>query len=72
MGFRLVALLAAAIATTTGFTAAAWSLSRGQTDQAIAFGWPALAVILTVAVLFPVGRLRSAPASQPRGEKNGA
>ena len=72
MGFRLVVLLAAAIVAATGFTAAAWSLSRGQTDQAIAFGWPALAVILAVAILFPVGRLRNTPPPQPRGEKNGA
>jgi uncharacterized membrane protein YkvI len=61
MGFRLVALLAAATLSSAGFTAAAWSLTRGETDQAIAFGWPALAVAITVAVLIPVGKRPGSP-----------
>ena len=58
MGFRLVVLLAAALVTTVGLSAAAWSLGHGQTDQAIAFGWPALAVGILVALMTPAGRRR--------------
>ena len=32
------------------------ALLRIQTDQAIAFGWPAIAVAITVAILVPMGK----------------
>ena len=56
MAFRLIVLLTAATLSSAGFTAAAWSLTRSQTDQAIAFGWPAIAVAITVAILVPMGK----------------
>ena len=49
-------LLAAALMTTAGFTASAWSLTQGQTDQAIAFGWPTLAVAVTLALMIPASK----------------
>ena len=61
MGFRLIVLLIAALLTSAGITAAAWSLTRGETDQAIAFGWPALAVAVTVAILVPMGKRPGSP-----------
>ena len=61
MGFRLIVLLVAALLTSAGITAAAWSLTRGETDQAIAFGWPALAVAVTVAILVPMGKRPGSP-----------
>ena len=61
MGFRLIVLLIAALPTSAGITAAAWSLTRGETDQAIAFGWPALAVAVTVAILVPMGKRPGSP-----------
>jgi TRAP-type C4-dicarboxylate transport system permease small subunit len=56
MGARLAMLLAAALMTTAGFTASAWSLTQGQTDQAIAFGWPTLAVAVTLALMIPASK----------------
>ncbi|WP_417468475.1 hypothetical protein [Maricaulis sp.] len=53
MGFRLAMTVAAALLTTTGLTAAAYSLTQGQTDQAIAFGWPAIAIAIAFAIVIP-------------------
>jgi len=46
-------MLAAAALATTGFTASALALSQGQTDQAIAFAWPSVAVAILLALSFP-------------------
>lgn len=46
-------LLAAAVMTAAGATAAAYSLTTGQTDQAIAFAWPALAAIIAIGLMMP-------------------
>ncbi|WP_300542787.1 hypothetical protein [Maricaulis sp.] len=60
MGIRLTMLLAAAMIAAAGLTASAWSLSQGQPDQAIAFGWPPLSIAILMALLVPSGQ-RSAP-----------
>ncbi|WP_323763016.1 hypothetical protein [Maricaulis sp.] len=56
MGYSLSMLLSAATVTAGGLTASAFSLTQGQTDQAIAFGWPAIAVAFVVVMLAPTGR----------------
>ena len=53
MGFRLAMIVAAAVLTAAGLTAAAYSLTQGQTDQAIAFGWPAIAIAIAFAIVIP-------------------
>lgn len=58
MGYSLAMLLTAATVTTGGLTASVFSLTQGQTDQAIAFGWPAIAVAFVVVMLVPNGRRR--------------
>jgi len=63
MGYSLAMLLTAATVTTGGLTASAFSLTQGQTDQAIAFGWPAIAVAFVIVMLMPTGRHRR-PASR--------
>ncbi|WP_203291619.1 hypothetical protein [Maricaulis parjimensis] len=69
MGTRLIMLIIATLVALAGLTASAWSLSRGETDQAIAFGWPSLAVIMVLALFIPA---RKARLQAVRGEKNGA
>ncbi len=69
MAMRLVLLIFAALVALTGLTASAWSLSRGETDQAIAFGWPSIAVIMLLALFLPAGKSLLQPT---RGEKKGA
>ncbi len=56
MVFRILMMLAAAGMTATGVTAAAYSLTTGQTDQAIAFAWPALASIIAFGLMMPSAR----------------
>lgn len=53
MGFRLAMTVAAALLTAGGLTAAAYSFTQGQTDQAIAFGWPAIATAIAFAIVIP-------------------
>ncbi|MBR9827013.1 MAG: hypothetical protein GYB36_14630 [Alphaproteobacteria bacterium] len=53
MVFRILMMLAAAAMTAAGITAAAFSLTHGQTDQAIAFAWPALASIIALGLMMP-------------------
>ena len=53
LNFRLVMTLVAACVLTAGFAAAAWSMTRGQVEQAIAFGWPALSIAVAIAVALP-------------------
>lgn len=53
MVFRILMMLAAASVTTLGVTAAALSLTHGQTDQAIAFAWPALAASIALCLMIP-------------------
>ncbi|SDL85861.1 hypothetical protein [Maricaulis salignorans] len=53
MGFRLAMTVAAALLTTIGLTAAAYNFTQGQTDQAIAFGWPAIAIAIAFAIVIP-------------------
>ena len=60
MGYSLAMLLTAATVTAGGLTASAFSLTQGQTDQAIAFGWPAIAVAFVIVMLMPTGRRRAA------------
>ncbi len=56
MLFRVLMLLAAAGLTAAGITASAYSLSHGQTDQAIAFAWPAIAAIIAFGLIMPSQR----------------
>jgi hypothetical protein len=58
MGYSLAMLLTAATVTAGGLTASAFSLTQGQTDQAIAFGWPAIAVAFVIVMLLPTGKRR--------------
>ncbi|OLF71077.1 hypothetical protein AWH62_13550 [Maricaulis sp. W15] len=67
MGYSLAMLLTAATVTAGGLTASAFSLTQGQTDQAIAFGWPAIAVAFVVVMLLPTGRRRR---SGPGGHRD--
>ncbi|WP_297730682.1 hypothetical protein [uncultured Maricaulis sp.] len=60
MGYSLAMLLTAATVSAGGLTASAFSLTQGQTDQAIAFGWPAIAVAFVIVMLLPTGRRRAA------------
>jgi|TARA_R110002126_G_scaffold82066_2_gene201555 hypothetical protein len=53
MGFRLAMTVAAALLTATGLTAAAYSFTQGETDQAIAFGWPAIAIAIAFGIFIP-------------------
>jgi len=53
MVVRFAILLAAAALAATGFTASALALSQGQTDQAIAFAWPSIAVAILLAISLP-------------------
>ncbi len=66
MGTRLAMLIFAALVAVAGLTASAWSLSRGETDQAIAFGWPAIAVIMILVLALPARKTLLQPT---RGEK---
>lgn len=74
MGYSLAMLLSAATVTAGGLTASAFSLTQGQTDQAIAFGWPAIAVAFVVVMLVPTGRRRrkTRDSQEERGVKNGS
>tara|TARA_R110000868_G_scaffold2384_7_gene17752 strand:- start:33622 stop:33858 length:237 start_codon:yes stop_codon:yes gene_type:complete len=74
MGFRLAMSVAAAVLTAVGLTAAAYSLTLGETDQAIAFGWPAIAVAIAFAIFIPAhSRARNeAQDLLDSGLKNGA
>jgi len=53
MVIRFAIMLAAAALAATGFTASALALTQGQTDQAIAFAWPSIAVAILLALSFP-------------------
>jgi len=53
MVVRILMLLGAAVSTAAGVTAAAYSFSAGQTDQAIAFAWPALAMSIAFGLMMP-------------------
>ena len=66
MGIRLAMLIFAVLVALTGLSASAWSLSRGETDQAIAFGWPSIAVIMVLALFLPARKTLLQPAG---GEK---
>ena len=74
MGHSLAMLLGAATITAGGLTASAFSLTQGQTDQAIAFGWPALAIACVMAMLVPSGRRRrkTPDAQDERGVNQGS
>lgn len=69
MGFRLAMMLGTAGLCTAALSAAAWSLAAGQTDRAIAYGWPVLGLTVIVAILTPG---RSSQSDGGRGVKNGA
>lgn len=69
MGFRLAMILSAAGLCIAGLSAAAYSLVSGQTDRAIAYGWPVLGLTVIVAILTPG---RSSQSDGGRGVKNGA
>lgn len=56
MVVRILLLLGAAVMTAIGITASAFSLSNGQTDQAIAFAWPALASIIAFGLMMPTSQ----------------
>lgn len=53
MVIRFTIMLAAAALAATGFTASALALTQGQTDQAIAFAWPSVAVAILLALSVP-------------------
>lgn len=59
MVIRLVMLIAAVLTTAAGFSASAYSLTQGQTDQAIAFAWPSLAISIAIALVIPKRRQRA-------------
>ncbi len=68
MGYSLAMLLTAATVSAGGLSASAYSLTQGQTDQAIAFGWPAIAVAFVIVMLLPTGR-RNRPDQDERAAK---
>jgi hypothetical protein len=68
MGYSLAMLLTAATVSAGGLTASALSLTQGQTDQAIAFGWPAIAVAFIIIMLLPTGRRRQTTRREPRNQ----
>lgn len=68
---RLAMLAAASLTTLGGVSASAYSFTQGATEQAIAFGWPALAVALALALLAPPRR-RTQEVPLDDGVKNGA
>ncbi len=74
MGFRLAMTVAAALLTTLGLTAAAYSFTQGQTDQAIAFAWPAIALAIAFAIIIPSQSRASSQIQDllDSGLKNGA
>jgi len=53
MSLRLPMTIIAALITAAGVTASAYSLTLGEIDQAIAFGWPPLAVALLIVLAMP-------------------
>ena len=53
MVVRLAIMLTAAALAATGFTASALALTQGQTDQAIAFAWPSIAVAILLGLAVP-------------------
>ncbi|MHA6287538.1 hypothetical protein [Maricaulis sp. CAU 1757] len=65
MSFRLAMMLIAGAASAAGFSAVAWSLVNGQTDQAIAYAWPIIGLTILFALIVPTPRRQTAE----RGEK---
>ena len=53
MSKRFAISAVSALVLTTGLSASAYSMSLGLTDQAIAFGWPTIALSLLIAMLAP-------------------
>lgn len=68
MAIRLALMIAAASVALTGLTAAAYSFSLGHSDQAIAFGWPALSIATMIAIMIPARR-RAQSAIEAGGAK---
>ncbi|MBO6796147.1 hypothetical protein [Maricaulis sp.] len=64
MVIRFTIMLAAAALAATGFTASALALTQGQTDQAIAFAWPSIAVAILLAFSLPGNTILSREADQ--------
>lgn len=64
MVIRFTIMLAAAALAATGFTASALALTQGQTDQAIAFAWPSVAVAILLAFSLPGNTILSRQADQ--------
>ncbi|WP_412545267.1 hypothetical protein [Maricaulis sp. MIT060901] len=64
MVIRFTIMLAAAALAATGFTASALALTQGQTDQAIAFAWPSVAVAILLAFSLPGNTILSREADQ--------
>jgi hypothetical protein len=56
---RLAMLATASLTAVGGLTASAYSITQGATDQAIAFGWPTLAIALAIVMLAPSRRGRA-------------
>lgn len=70
MGIRLTLMIVTYLIAITGVTASAYSLTQGQTDQAIAFAWPAIALATAIAIMIPARRAAQRPVEG--GVKNGA
>ncbi|MDG1417154.1 MAG: hypothetical protein P8J78_05470 [Maricaulis sp.] len=59
MSLRLSMKIAAALVFVTGLSATGYSLTIGETGQAIAFGWPAFGIALLIGLATPSRKNRS-------------
>jgi peptidoglycan/LPS O-acetylase OafA/YrhL len=66
---RLAMLACAALTAVGGLSASAYSVTQGATDQAIAFGWPTVAIALAIAMLAPPRR-RTPPRATPASNQS--
>jgi hypothetical protein len=56
MSLRLPVTIITALALGAGLSASAYSLTQGATDQAIAFGWPVIALAVIMGFVIPARR----------------
>jgi hypothetical protein len=59
MSLRTSMKIAAALVFLIGLSAAGYSLTLGETGQAIAFGWPAFGIALLIGLVTPSRKTRS-------------
>jgi hypothetical protein len=53
MSLRLPVTIITALALGAGLSASAYSLTQGETDMAIAFGWPVIALAVIIGFMIP-------------------